>query len=261
MNKYIPLFAGLFVLITAQAQTFGFYPPENYTRLWNKKVYEGDDVYRYGFFENTPWGFFSMYSDTTSYDSTGIYSMEFFAGRAPIESQAQMAYDIFLSIPADSIFETSLLNHPRHMWVDLLNHHGNNLWFAEKYIDGRRARIHYNHEFESFYIEVEDYEKPTPLIIPDPDPAILALFQEVGFDLSETVPGLYSYQAETVESSTALLAKLDEQGWMVDILPVEEETAKLGRMYTLPDGWVIFYFLYEEENGLLLAQGGLMYLD
>jgi len=30
-------------------------------------------------------------------------------------------------------------------------------------------------------------------------------------------------------------------------------------MYTLPDGWVIFYFLYEDDNGLALAQGGLFY--
>jgi hypothetical protein len=253
-------FLALSVLASAaQAQEFAYRPPKNYHLLWNKKVYEGDDVYRYGFFENTPWGFYSVYSDTASYDSSALFSIVYFAERAPVESQAQMAYDVFEDLPADSLYETELLDHPRHMWVSLLNSHGNNLWFAEKYKDGRRARIYYDDEFQSFYIEVDDYVAPPPLFIPDPDPAILALFEEVGFELSESVPGLYPYKAETVEISTALLAKLDAQGWMVDILPVEEETAKLGRMYTLPDGWVIFYFLYEDDQGLPLAQGGLFY--
>ena len=210
----------LFVLIigvagfgSLQAQSFGYYPPENYPLIWNKKAYDDPGSYKYGYFFNTPWGFYSLYTDTTRYDSTGIFSMQYFAEHTPLESQAQMAWAEFQKLSSDSTYETALLDYPPHMWVDLLNDFGDNLWFAEKYQEERRARIYYDDEFKSFYIEVEPYTYVDPKVYPKADSTILQLFTDLGIATKADVPGLYTYICQTEEESKLLLEAFDRQNW------------------------------------------------
>lgn len=253
---------GIAGLGTLQAQSFGYYPPEDYTRIWEKKEYDDTGSYKYGFFFNTPWGFYSHYSDTTRYDSTGIFSMQYFAGHIPMESQAQMAWAEFHKLPADSTYETPLLEHPPHMWVDLLNDFGDNLWFAEKYQGDRRARIRYDDSFKSFYIEVEPLNDSEPSVYPDADSNILRLFSDLGIETKSEVPGLYIYNCQTEEESRNLLDAFTSQKWELNELPKEDlDKAVVGKVYTVSEEWEMYYFVFENEVGELLAEGGLLYLE
>ena len=252
-------FAGFGAL---QAQSFGYYPPENYTRIWEKKEYDDPGSYKYGFFFNTPWGFYSQYSDTTSYDSTGIFSMQYFGEHTPVESQAQMAWAEFQKLPADSTYETPLLEHPPHMWVDLLNDFGENLWFAEKYQANRRARIRYDDGFKSFYIEVEPYTHSDNKMYPDADSNIIRLFSDIGIQTKSDVPGLYTYICQTEEESKRLLEAFNSQNWELYEMPTEAlDKAVVGKVYTVSDEWEMYYFVFKNEAGELLAEGGLLYLE
>ena len=50
MRILFTLILGIAGLGVLQAQSFGFFPPENYTRIWEKKEYDDPDSYKYGFF-------------------------------------------------------------------------------------------------------------------------------------------------------------------------------------------------------------------
>jgi len=262
MRILFTLILGIAGLGILQAQSFGFFPPENYTRIWEKKEYDDPDSYKYGFFLKTPWGFYSYYSDTTSYDSTGIFSMMYFAEHTPVESQAQMAWAEFQKLPADSTYLTPLLEHPPHMWVDLLNDFGDNLWFAEKYLGDRRARIGYDDSFQSFHIEVEPLNYSEPSVYPDADSNILRLFSDIGIQTKSDVPGLYTYICQTEEESKRLLEAFNSQNWELYEMPAEAlDKAVVGKVYTVSDEWEMYYFVFKNEEGELLAEGGLLYLE
>jgi len=186
----------------------------------------------------------------------------YFAEHTPVESQAQMAWAEFQKLPSDSTYETALLDYPPHMWVDLLNDFGDNLWFAEKYQGDRRARIYYDDEFQSFYIEVEPYTYVDPKVYPDADSNILRLFSDLGIATKANVPGLYTYNCQTEEESKLLLEAFNRQNWELYEMPKKElDKAVVGKEYTVSDEWVMYYFVFKNEAGELLAEGGLLYLE
>jgi len=148
------------------------------------------------------------------------------------------------------------------MWVDLLNDFGDNLWFAEKYQGDRRARIHYDDEFKSFYIEVKPYTYVDPNVYPDADSNILRLFSDLGIATKANVPGLYTYNCQTEEESKLLLEAFNRQNWELYEMPKKElDKAVVGKEYTVSDEWVMYYFVFKNEAGELLAEGGLLYLE
>jgi len=188
--------------------------------------------------------------------------MMYFAEHTPVESQAQMAWAEFQKLPADSTYETPLLEHPPHMWVDLLNDFGENLWFAEKYQANRRARIRYDDGFKSFYIEVEPLNYSEPTVYPDADSNILRLFSEIGIQTKSEVAGLYTYNCLTEEESRLLLEAFNGQNWELYEMPAEAlDKAVVGKVYTVSDEWEMYYFVFKNEEGELLAEGGLLYLE
>lgn len=144
------------ILLTSTSlygQDFGYYPPANYI-TWDVDTTD-DGRFMYG--RSTPWGMYVVFSEKVGYDSTSVYSINFYNEEIPIAACAENAWNVFETLESDSSEYLGLEEYPIHTWHEMLSFQGDDIWFAQKDLGPRNAKIYFWDKWDSYYIEISNH--------------------------------------------------------------------------------------------------------